>query len=495
MTSCGAVASWFETDKIAPLKLAGHLENIELDILAVKQMFDRCADSENVFYLITTSWGPDEHFFMNVDSLCYYRKEWYYILDLFYTQAKTFLAERCKFNFARALVMMACIMQDCTMCSYHDIKELAVRLEKHTVSPTEFNEELPFCRRGLEATVSIETMKSHLDSYCFKKYVSLWKDMEFLFYINFCNGDQEICVAVNPLVRVETLVKLFVRDNSFEGKPIQIKSLRLYSDGVRLFMSTSGRKSLYGLGITEKFVIEDGSIIDFEVVETESEECTDYNHQNSAKYDKKQPTILEKAMAAAKPNQKPRRTHICNHQTKEDDFRIAHSKQMTSIFEEADSIFKQLRQKIYSADIQKFTSKDKTTIVAKKEKTTKDDNGPHAIPEENLGGKAGKIFFSVVVGDIEHLYSSTKPSHLRSNKSQHLDKKSHVIDLHGHTVAEALRKLDEMLPEWINDAMTGDYPWTINLTIICGGGSQILSEAVEGWIRANKGVAIRPKGS
>ncbi|KAL7540296.1 hypothetical protein ACHAXR_010011 [Thalassiosira sp. AJA248-18] len=43
--------------------------------------------------------------------------------------------------------------------------------------------------------------------------------------------------------------------------------------------------------------------------------------------------------------------------------------------------------------------------------------------------------------------------------------------------------------------MRGEYPWVIPVDIVCGGGSQILSEAVKAWIRNNRQVANRPKNS
>ena len=58
---------------------------------------------------------------------------------------------------------------------------------------------------------------------------------------------------------------------------------------------------------------------------------------------------------------------------------------------------------------------------------------------------------------------------------------------------EALHRLDEGLPAWIDTAMRSDYPFVIPVDIICGGGSQILSEVVETWIRKNRQVANRPK--
>ena len=41
--------------------------------------------------------------------------------------------------------------------------------------------------------------------------------------------------------------------------------------------------------------------------------------------------------------------------------------------------------------------------------------------------------------------------------------------------------------------MRGEYPFVVLVKIVYGGGSQILAEAVAGWIKQNKQVANAPK--
>jgi len=53
--------------------------------------------------------------------------------------------------------------------------------------------------------------------------------------------------------------------------------------------------------------------------------------------------------------------------------------------------------------------------------------------------------------------------------------------------------LNESLPRWIDSAMRGSHPFVEVVDIITGSGKQILSEAVEGWIKTKKEVANRPK--
>ena len=88
-------------------------------------------------------------------------------------------------------------------------------------------------------------------------------------------------------------------------------------------------------------------------------------------------------------------------------------------------------------------------------------------------------------------YKTTKPSKKSSLASKEIP--SIMVDFHGFTKEEALSKLDDCLPEWTHIAMQGQYPWVILVKIVCGGGNQILAEAVKNWIQCNKHVASAPK--
>ena len=108
-------------------------------------------------------------------------------------------------------------------------------------------------------------------------------------------------------------------------------------------------------------------------------------------------------------------------------------------------------------------------------------------PMDGLGGKAGKSRFTVLVGDVNNLYKTSKPSRRRNLGCQ--TPHTITLDLHGCTRGEALTKLDSGLLEWNEIAMMGHYPWVIPVTIVCGGGNQILSEAVGNWIKLSDKVA------
>merc|ERR1711957_950906 len=100
-----------------------------------------------------------------------------------------------------------------------------------------------------------------------------------------------------------------------------------------------------------------------------------------------------------------------------------------------------------------------------------------------IGRKAGKILYPTLVGEGSSLYKTFK-----SPLGHPL-----VVDLHGLSAEQALEILNSNLPVWMETAMKGDYPWVIPVNIVCGGGSQILSDVVQHWIRESRQVANRPK--
>ena len=93
--------------------------------------------------------------------------------------------------------------------------------------------------------------------------------------------------------------------------------------------------------------------------------------------------------------------------------------------------------------------------------------------------------------EVKNLYKSTKPSKRR--KSTQVSHQNTTVDLHGLSKSDALDTLDAFLPQWIDVAMRGEYPWVIPVVIVCGKGSQSLSEVVEDWIKGNERVANAPK--
>ena len=156
--------------------------------------------------------------------------------------------------------------------------------------------------------------------------------------------------------------------------------------------------------------------------------------------------------------------------------RINHSKLLTLVFEEATELFKQRRQRLNNLALKKSLPKEKIA----KANVSAPKSVDHGCFSE-VGEKTGKTFFSVVVGHEEYLYRTSK-----SLKNTNIAPRT--IDLHGCSREEALSRLSKALPGWMEDAMK-DFPWTLPVDIIVGGGSQLVSEAVEHWIRKERQIA------
>eukprot|EP00569_Conticribra_weissflogii_P008471 CAMPEP_0171366430 /NCGR_PEP_ID=MMETSP0879-20121228/5382_1 /TAXON_ID=67004 /ORGANISM="Thalassiosira weissflogii, Strain CCMP1336" /LENGTH=191 /DNA_ID=CAMNT_0011874241 /DNA_START=843 /DNA_END=1418 /DNA_ORIENTATION=- len=180
---------------------------------------------------------------------------------------------------------------------------------------------------------------------------------------------------------------------------------------------------------------------------------------------------------------------MCINQQTKVDLHIAHSKLLTQVFDGAAPISNEIRRDLTVLDIQNCQPKKKFSDV---EKENGVKSAADIAPNHRFCPKAGKTQFQVIVGGITHLYSS--PKQWLHRKLRLREKKNRFVDLHGFSVNDAMLKLDELLPKWENNAMIGDYPWTTSVTIICGLGSQTLSEAVKGWISKKEEVAMMPKG-
>jgi DNA-nicking Smr family endonuclease len=162
--------------------------------------------------------------------------------------------------------------------------------------------------------------------------------------------------------------------------------------------------------------------------------------------------------------------------------RMRHSVLLSRVFEEADSIFAERRRLLNELAIKRQCMKPRLS-TAKSNRS----NMPalfHEISIDGVGGKPGKIHFPITVGEPDFLYRSSKIDKNNANKQLI------SIDLHGYSRTEAIDRLNNLLPTWMEEAMK-HHPYTVNVDVICGGGSQLLSETVEAWIKMKKNVANR----
>ena len=256
------------------------------------------------------------------------------------------------------------------------------------------------------------------------------------------------------------------------------KFFRVVHQGKTLFISSAGKKSLHQLGISSGDEIIVGGV-EVETDESDHETCKAKKKKNSKKTTKKQSSKKKKKQ----PKSPPAVVSLTQEQL-EQKWRLEHSKSMTPVFEEIAPCLKDIRNRLNDMMLKK--SKPKVRILRRKSLKLEASSAA-TLPlsdSSGLGGKAGKHVYPVLVGDESNLYKTSKVLSRTAVT---------VIDLHGYTKDEALEKLEECLPTWINTAMRED-PFVIPVDIICGGGSQILAEVVEMWIRYNRQVANRPKG-
>jgi hypothetical protein len=115
----------------------------------------------------------------------------------------------------------------------------------------------------------------------------------------------------------------------------------------------------------------------------------------------------------------------------------------------------------------------------------KEEANHQIVADTGVGGKAGKPYFVVQVGEEQYLYKTHKSS---AHTSQNSPRNIPTLDLHGCTREEAAVKLNESLKVWVETAMKGSYPFVITAEIVCGCGSQVLSETVQTWIKSTSQV-------
>lgn len=170
--------------------------------------------------------------------------------------------------------------------------------------------------------------------------------------------------------------------------------------------------------------------------------------------------------------------------------RLLHSRQISEVFAEASIQLTAIRRALDATNLERTLPKVRDRQSSKK--VGKNDASVMSFCDfsGSVGGKAGIPRYMVRIGEIAHLYKTSKPIALRRGGAESRRRSS--IDLHGLTRKEAIDALDEKLPSWVEDANTGGCPWVTTVEIVVGGGNQVLSEAVRQWIRRNDRVARAP---
>ena len=392
--------------------------------------------------------------------------------------------------------------------------EHIVEAFKRTDSPSDeiLKKELPFFRDGLIASSTKETMANFLQSKLTSNYrrrMSFASQAKFnrgqvKDYMNFISNDwnstsysQQI-KKNNTQDADDTLIELILIDTDSDEKRsmkiglsttlkslfnkyadergISARLLRFTFAGNILFLSSIGHKTALQMGMKHNDVIN--------VVYNSSNSSDEVSKCSKERNQKRLPLEgKNKLRRVSGRSSWSFPTVNGNH----DKFKFDHSQSLSRVFAEAEPKFKKIRQDLNMLNIE-CTQRKITTRQKKSTIEAKPIDNP-VIDE--LGGKAGKAYYVVHVGEVDNLYKSSK----HSGRCIHTSRGSQPIsiDLHCMTREQALTKLDKSLSEWIDIAMRGVYPWVIRVVIVCGGGNQILSEVVENWIQQNDNVTLAPR--
>ena len=162
-----------------------------------------------------------------------------------------------------------------------------------------------------------------------------------------------------------------------------------------------------------------------------------------------------------------------------------HSLKMSPVFEEMEQKLQFIREEINKSSIKRTEPKDKSEKSKRVplQQISNNNNVDSVGPDD----KAGRSIYIINVGAAENLYATSK----KHNKIR--SQPMITIDLHGHSKQQALAALETSLPCWVETAMKQEHPYVIQVKIVCGKGSQILSEVVEGWIKDKDKVANAPR--
>ena len=278
-------------------------------------------------------------------------------------------------------------------------------------------------------------------------------------------------------------------DNYAEERSASLRSLRFSREGSTLFLSSVGKKTPSDLNLSDGATITVTNLIS-RTDEVDKATTATKTSKSMSKGTKKSSSNKKRTKGRQKKKAQPSNKPQLVAEETEEAQKIEHSKRLSKIHEEAQPRFQHIRQRLNNLVLERSKPKvkSKKNKVLPLQPIEQHTNNP---PSDGLGGKAGKTQYTIQVGEISNLYKTSKRP--RRSTSSSTDKKVLKIDLHGLTKYEALKTLDESLPRWHNMAMAGSYPFVIALDIVCGGGSQVLSEVVETWIKSNNHVANAPK--
>jgi DNA-nicking Smr family endonuclease len=170
------------------------------------------------------------------------------------------------------------------------------------------------------------------------------------------------------------------------------------------------------------------------------------------------------------------------HAVADEYYKAQHIKILSKLHQEMQPRLKEIRMKLNTLSLEHQSPKSRKK---KSKRIMKEEANHQIVANTGVGGKAGEPNFVVQVGEEQYLYKTHKSS---ARTSQNIPRNIPTLDLHGCTREEAVVKLNESLKVWVETAMKGSYPFVITAEIICGCGSQVLSETVQTWIKSTSQV-------
>ena len=310
--------------------------------------------------------------------------------------------------------------------------------------------------------------------------------IEIKFIDSTCNN-HEMKLRYGVGMGLKSLFKKYAED-----RQLSLRQLRFTYEGRTLFLSSVGQKTPQDLNMKH---LDSIMVIDSlaAAAALESEDSATSSSDESKENSKPTKSSRGNTKGGKKGHRKcQRRASWAGPEAiigEEELLKLKHSRQLSRVFTEVAPQFELIRQQLNALNL--VCTPPKVKRNRKKIPVSISPLPLVANPNDvGVGGKAGTPFYAVHVGEPDNLYNTTKN---RRSLQQVQGQKSISIDLHGMTKEEALLELDDKLPGWIDIAMRGSYPWVIPAVIICGGGNQILSEAVDKWIKGNENVAKAPK--
>ena len=254
---------------------------------------------------------------------------------------------------------------------------------------------------------------------------------------------------------------------------------------VNYFHATVGNKTLEDVEYGEKLSYHVYYEQTFEVETPASSAKPTKGGKSKCKRNSKSSLRSGKSKRGPKPKLKP-----CDDEATQRTLRLAHSESFEPVLNELKPLLRRIREKISARDLKRDEPKKRLTETKEAAAVGK-ENELNYYPTPQSEAKAGKTVHRILVGHPDYLYkplSSKKSSRYGSN-----GRRVSTLDLHGFEAGEARSKLDECVVHWTEEAMVG-YPFVTRVDIICGGGAQVLSDVIAGFIRRTPGVANRPKG-